>query len=81
MSPTLSAFGPDNSTRNRVPSPPPPPYMPRSLHAEPRKTVASVGSSITATGDTRTDIVGDIVADHSTGDSELLTMPWATGLD
>jgi hypothetical protein len=79
VSPSLSAFGPDSPSMGHFPTSPPPPYMPRSLRAGPRESIA--GSSITATEATYANVAGDHVADHYAGDAELLTMPWATGFD
>ena len=89
VSPALPAFGyPDSpSSTSRqfpVPPPPPPPYIPSSPLGAPRgSTVRSVTTGTPGTGSTTgsADTEATCVADHMTGDLQLLSMPWATGLD
>lgn len=77
------------------PAPPPPPYIPQSSlfggGAQQPITVRSVttgtpGTSTTGSADTETTYTNNFnldcaLADQLTGDSQLLSMPWATGLD
>lgn len=89
VSPSLSAFGPQDSSSSAqypTPPPPPPPYLPRSplvgLHDTAVRSVNTPGSNVTGHGDNEA-TAGNLspIADHFSPDSQLLTMPWATGLD
>lgn len=67
-----------------TPPPPPPPYLPRSPLGGPQErvrepTLRSVMTGASAPSTADTEITR--VAQHDTGDSQLLSMPWATGLD
>jgi len=93
VSPALSAFGypdsPSPTGQFTVPTPPPPPYIPRSpLGGAREATVRSVttgtpGTSTAGSADTEATYMNnlDYMVDHTTADSHLLSMPWATGLD
>jgi hypothetical protein len=81
VSPALSAFGPDS----HLPTvPPPPPYMPRSVNAGLRESTVTTVTGISESTERQVTYPntqdGD-VADQATADVELLSMPWATGLD
>jgi hypothetical protein len=81
VSPSLSAFGSDIPSTSQFPSPPPP-YVPRSLQVGPRESTVTTRTSVPESMDTQATLTkGGQVADQTTGDSELLSMPWATGLD
>lgn len=86
ISPALSAFGGQDIPSSLAfpkPQPPLPAYTPRSPLSDTDATVrlTTTGTSITGSDDTA-GTVGQHVARHSTEpDLQLLSMPWATGLD
>lgn len=85
VSPALSAFGGQDSPSSLAfptPPPPPPPYIPRSPLSDPDTTVRLTTPGTSITGSDRTAGTTGHIVRHSTGpDSQLLSMPWATGLD
>lgn len=86
ISPALSAFGgqdsPSSSLAFPTPPPPPPPYIPRSPLSDPDTTIRLTTPGTSITSEDTTGTTGHHVPRHSTGpDSQLLSMPWATGLD
>ena len=90
VSPSLSAFGPQESpTLTQFPAPPPPPYLPRSplvsLHDTTLRDTHSPSSSRTShdydEGQELTFGGLSPLNGQFSPDSQLLAMPWATGFD